>query len=111
MASRIRIHLDENVDPDVGRALRRHSIDVTTTQEVGLRTQNDTTQLEFIRAEGRVIVTLDADFLRIASTTDDHPGIIYCNKIGHSVGEIIRGIILIYEVLTPDEILGKVEYL
>jgi hypothetical protein len=32
MASRIRLHLDENVDPDVGRALRRHSIDVTTTQ-------------------------------------------------------------------------------
>lgn len=31
MADRIRLHLDENVAPDVARALRRHGIDVTTT--------------------------------------------------------------------------------
>ena len=28
-----------------------------------------------------------------------------------SIGEIIRGVILIYEVLTPEDVLGKVEYL
>jgi DNA modification methylase len=66
MADRIRFHLDENVDPDVARALRRHGIDVTTTVETGLRTQNDTAQLAFIRQEGRVMVTHDTDFLRIA---------------------------------------------
>jgi hypothetical protein len=42
---RIRMHLDENVDPDVARALRRHGIDVSTTQGVGLRTQSDAAQL------------------------------------------------------------------
>ena len=38
MTERIRFHLDEHVDPDVARALRRYGIDVTTTVETGLRT-------------------------------------------------------------------------
>jgi predicted nuclease of predicted toxin-antitoxin system len=100
MTDRIRLHLDENVDPDIARALRRHGIDVRTTEEAGLRTQSDIVQLDFIRREVRVITTHDADFLHIASTTDDHPGIVYCDKTARSVGEIIRGLILIYEVLT-----------
>lgn len=62
MADRIRLHLDENVDPDVARALRRHGIDVTTTQEASLRTKSGAAQLDFIRSEGRVIVTHNADF-------------------------------------------------
>jgi predicted nuclease of predicted toxin-antitoxin system len=111
VASRIRLHLDENVDPDVGRALRRHGIDVTTSQEVGLRTQSDTAQLDFIRTQGRVIVTHDADFLRIAGATAEHPGILCCDKTSRSIGEIIRSVILIYEVLVPEDLLGKVEFL
>lgn len=111
MVERIRFHLDEHVDPDIARALRRYGIDVTTTVEAGLRTQSDKAQLEFIRRERRVIVTHDADFLRLSSHTSDHPGIVYCNKTARSLGYIIRRLILIYEVLTPEEIAGRVEFL
>jgi len=111
VSSRIRLHLDENVDPDIARALRHYGIDVSTTQSAGLRTQSDVVQLDFIRREGRVIMTHDTDFLHIASTTHDHPGIVYCSKTARSVGEIIRGLILIYEVLTLEEMRGQVEYL
>jgi predicted nuclease of predicted toxin-antitoxin system len=111
VTNRIRLHLDENVDPDVARALRRHGIDVTTTQSAGLRTQSDINQISFIRREERVIMTHDADFLHIASTTDDHPGIVYCDKTARSIGEIIRGLILIYEVLTLEEMRSRVEFL
>jgi len=111
MTDRIRLHLDENVDPDVARALRRHGVDVSTTQEAGLRTKSDTTQLAFIRREDRVIMTHDADLLQIARTADDHPGIVYCEKTARSIGEIIRGLILIYEVLAPEDMRGKVEFL
>jgi hypothetical protein len=38
MTDRLRFHLDEHIDPDVARALRRYGIDVTTTVEAGLRT-------------------------------------------------------------------------
>ena len=111
MADCIKFHLDEHVDPDIAKALRRHGIDVTTTVEAGLRTLNDPDHLDFIRREGRVVVTHDADFLRYASQSGDHPGIAYCQMGVRSVGEIIRSLILIYEVLTPEEMAGRVEYL
>jgi len=111
VADCIKFHLDEHVDPDIAKALRRHGIDVTTTVEAGLRTLNDPDHLDFIRREGRVVVTHDADFLRYASQSGDHPGIAYCQMGARSVGEIIRSLILIYEVLTPEEMAGRVEYL
>lgn len=111
MTDRIRFHLDENVDPDVARGLHRHGIDITTTVEVGLRTQSDIAQLAFIRQERRLMVTHDADFLRLAATGEEHPGIVYCDKASRSIGEIIRRLILIYEVLTPEEMADQVEYL
>ncbi len=111
MAERIRFHLDEHVDPDIARALRRYGIDVTTTAEAGLRTSDDAAHLDFIRREGRVVVTHDADFLRYAAQSRDHPGIAYCHMGARSMGEIIRSLILIYEVLTPEEMAGHVEYL
>jgi len=119
VADRIKFHpstgsghrLDEHVDPDVARALRRYGIDVTTTVDAGLRTGNDAAHLDFSRREGRVVVTHDADFLRYASQSSDHPGIAYCQMGARSIGEIIRILILIYEVLTADETAGHVEYL
>ena len=103
--------MDENVDPDVAAGLRRYGIDITTTYEAGLRTASDTAQLEFIRREERVLMTHDTDFLRFASRSTEYPGIVYCDKTACSIGEIIRGLILIYEVLTPEEMAGRVEYL
>ena len=111
VAERIRFHLDEHVDPDIARALRHYGIDVTTTVEAELRTQRDAVQLTFINQEQRVMVTHDADFLRFASGSSEHPGIAYCHKTARSIGNIIRSLILIYEALTPEEMTGRVEYL
>lgn len=111
MAEHIRFHLDENVDPDISRALLRYGIDVTTTLETGLRTQSDAAQLAFIRQQGRVLVTHDTDFLRLASRSREHPCVVYCTKTAHSIGDILRALILIYEVLSPEEMAGRVEYL
>ena len=111
MADRIRFHFDEHVDPDIARALRRHGIDVTTTIEAGLRNHDDPDHLVFVRQTQRVIVTHDTDFLRLARQNRDHPGIAFCGMGTRTIGEIIRGLILIYEVLTPGEIAGRVEYL
>ncbi len=41
MSNRIQFHLDENVDPDVALALRRHGINVTTARDMGLLGQPD----------------------------------------------------------------------
>lgn len=111
MAERIRFHLDEHMDPDIAAALRRHGIDATTTVEAALRTANDHAQLDYARAQRRVIVTDDADFLRLGAGDTHHHGIVICRRQFLSVREIIRGLILVYEVLTPEEMVGRVEFI
>ncbi len=111
MSNRIQFHLDENVDPDVALALRRHGIDVTTSRDMGLLGQADEVQLAFACEQGRVIVTHDTDFLILASQSTVHWGVAFCQKNSRFLGEIIRSLILIYEVLKPDEMRGWIEYL
>lgn len=111
MAERVRFHLDEHIDPAVARGLRSHGVDVTTSADAGLLGLSDETQLEFARAERRVIVTHDADFLRWAGEGASHAGIAYCHRTARSIGEMIRSLILIHEVLLPEEMADRVEYL
>ncbi|MEG4284724.1 DUF5615 family PIN-like protein [Microcoleus sp. A006_D1] len=111
MSERIRFHLDENVKSAVARELRRRSIDVTTTIEARLLAESDELQLAFICAQKRVIMTHDDDFLTIASLSSVHPGIAYCKQGTRSIGQIIEGLVLIYEVYKPDEMVGRVEFL
>lgn len=111
MSERVRFHLDEHVDPDIALALRRYGIDVSTTVDAGLRTADDQAHLVFAQREARVLVTHDADFLRYASDGGDHPGIAYSAVGARSIGQIIQSLILIYEVLAPGDMDGRVEYL
>ena len=74
-------------------------------------TTEDVAQLAYALKEGRVIVTHDADFLRMDAQGVEHAGIAYCHKSARSVGEIIRTLMLIREVLDPEEIKARVEYL
>ena len=110
MADRIRFHLDEHVDPAIASALRRAGIEVTTTTEAGLRTKEDQAHLEFARLDARVIVTRDQDFLRVAAQMTDHCGIVFYTA-RQSMREIIEGLILIYEVMLPEEMTGNVTYI
>ena len=74
-------------------------------------TTQDAAQLAYALKEGRVIVTHDADFLRMDARGIEHAGIAYCHKSARSVGEIIRTLMLICEVIEPEELKGRVEYL
>lgn len=111
MARTIRFHLDEHVATAVAGGLRRLGADVTTTPEVGLRWAADPEQLAYANAEGRVVFTEDDDFLVLASLGLEHPGIAYCKQSTRSIGEIIAGLELIWELCEPDEMRGRVEFL
>jgi predicted nuclease of predicted toxin-antitoxin system len=111
VSDRIRFHLDEQVNSAIAIELRRRGIDVTTTVEAGLRTQRDDAHLTFARQEQRVLFTQDEDFLILASRSNDHSGIAYCKQGTRSIGQIIESLILIYEVYTPEEMIGHIEYL
>jgi Domain of unknown function (DUF5615) len=107
----IRFHLDEHIPASVAAGLRRRGIEVSTSVESGLLSADDPTQLSFAYSSGRVLVTHDADFLRLHAEGVAHADIAYCEQGGSSIGEILRQLVLIYDLLTPEEMAGKIEFL
>lgn len=91
--------------------MRAHGIDVTTTVDVGLRTASDREQWDFIRSTRRVMVTHDADFLRIARAEHEHPGIAYCGLGRRSLGEMLRTLRMMVENLEPRDMDGRIQFL
>ena len=90
--------------------LRRRGVDVLTVAEAGDLGASDEVILGIAKETERVIFTQDDDFLRLAATVSDHRGIVYTSQ-ENTVGEIIRGLMLIYQVLSAEEMVGHVEYL
>ena len=111
MPRTIRFHLDENCHRAVAEGLRRRGVDVTTAPESGLLSATDDEHLAYCITQSRVLFTQDRDFLRLAAAGSSHPGITYCDKDTKSIGEIIQGLVLIWELLEPEEMQNHVEYL
>jgi predicted nuclease of predicted toxin-antitoxin system len=111
MARTIPFHLDEHCDPAIAAGLRRHGIDVTTTPEAGLIGATDPQQVAYALPAGRVIFTSDRDFLRLHASGVPHAGLAYCHQQTRGIGEIITGLVLIWEVFEPEDMANRVEYL
>jgi predicted nuclease of predicted toxin-antitoxin system len=111
MPRTIRFHLNEHCPHANAEGLRRLGIDVTTSTDAGLLRAPDEDHIAFGRSEGRVIFTEDDDFLVLAARGLPHAGIVYCHQQTRSIGEIIDGLTLVWEVYEPEEMVGRVEYL
>lgn len=111
MPRTIPFHLDENVDPRIAAGLRLLGIDVTTSVEAGLLAASDLDQLDYTVRAGRVIITLDTDFLRLHAAGYEHPGMCFYAAEGRSIGQVIRAARLIWELLEPSDMVNKIEYL
>lgn len=110
MADRIRFYLDEHVPKAVAEGLRRRGVSVLRAQEAGLMSADDPTHLELARRERRVVFTQDTDFLRLHDAGVPHHGVVYAPQ-QVPVGRILRGLMLIYDVLGPEDMVGHVEFL
>ena len=71
--------------------------------------RGDEAQLGFALQAGRVTFTQDRDFLRIAASGIPHAGVVYAPQ-GAPVGAIIGSLLLIYNVLSAEEMTDSVEY-
>ncbi len=111
MPTPIRFHLDEQIQGAIARGLRRRGIDVTTTADAGLAGAPDEDHLTFARAENRVLVTDDRDFLRMQSSFPTHAGIAVCNRRRRTIGQIVRGLTRLFEQRSSEDMRGRVEYL
>jgi uncharacterized protein with PIN domain len=110
MSERVKFYLDEHVNLAVAAGLRRRGVDVLTTQEAGMLGASDEAHLAMATGQHRIIFTQDDDFLRLHTQQIKHAGIVYVHQ-RTSIGYIVRGLMLIYQVLTPDEMKNRLEFL
>ena len=110
MAEIIRWYTDEHISLAVAQGLRRRGVDVETTQEAGLLHASDEFQLAYATSRGRAVLTQDDDFLVLAAASSAHAGIVYAPQ-GTSIGQLVRGLMLITEIYTAEDLMGRVEFL
>ena len=106
----IRFHLDENMPHAVAEGLRRRDVDVTTSADRELLGATDQEQLLFARGEGRVLVTRDADLLRLDAQGAEHAGIVYWTE-RRSIGQLISALDMLGLESTQEEMRDRVVFL
>ena len=102
--------MDQHVPAAVSDGLRRRGVDVLTAQEAGMYSAKDEEHLAFALSGGRVIFTQDSDFLRIHAAGFRHAGLVYAHQ-QMPVGDVIRGLMLIVEVLGAEDMVGHLEFI
>ncbi len=102
--------MDEHVPTAVSQGLRHRGVDVLTTQEAGLLSVSDEGHLKFAAETGRVIFTQDADFLRLHAAGFSHQGIAYATQ-QTPISNIVRGLMLIFDLFSPEDMVNHIEFL
>lgn len=111
MADRIGFYLDDGIDPTVAKTLRHYGIRVLSPSDSELRDRADLEQLLLACQKQLAIVTPDPALVRLARDQPSHFGLIYCDPCEPTPSKLIRRLILIYEVMSIDELMGKIEVL
>jgi len=107
----IRFHLDEHLSPKVAEILRRHGIDVTTSQEAQLLSEPDQTQLRWAISERRTLVTCDAGFTIPDIVSATSFGICFCPLHKYSISQFAEALRIVAGCLADEEMCNRLEYL
>lgn len=112
--SRIKVYTNESVGLAITNGLRRRGIEAWSSHEVQNNGLSDKQQLAYAIEQKAVIFTHDDDFLRIANEYakegKNHYGIIYTHQLT-GIGKCIRGIQLIVDILSFEDMMNHVEYI
>jgi hypothetical protein len=108
VAQVLRFYTDEHIAKAVSRGPRQRG--VLTAAEAGMLGASDEEQLQRASQEARVLVTQNGDFLSLHPAGVQHLGIAYAPQ-GRSIGQIIQGLMLIYQALDADDMRNHVEFL
>jgi len=70
----------------------------------------DIAHLRLAADEDRVIFSQDTDFLRLHAAGHPHAGIVFATQ-QTGIGTIVGGLMLIFELVGPDEMKNHVEFI
>lgn len=108
--ARLKFYTDEHISRAVVKGLQARGIDAKSCVDLGMRTASDEKHLTFAKHEQRVIVTYDNDFLKLHEQGWPHAGIAFSTK-PKSIGDMISILLLMYEVLTPEDMENSIEFI
>jgi hypothetical protein len=107
--------MDVHIPLAVTEGLRRRGIDVLTSQLDGTTQATDEAILTRATELGRLLLSQDEDFLRIAaqkqSRSESFSGIIFAPQIGISIGLLVEEVELLACCATLEELANEVTHL
>jgi predicted nuclease of predicted toxin-antitoxin system len=109
----IRILLDEDVWQGLAKPLREAGYDTISVTEAGCKGFSDEEILGYAIAQGRAVLTHNAqDFVPLAETCFfqgiAHPGIIVARQF--EKGELLRRTLALLDILTPDTLANTLRF-
>ncbi len=108
----MKIYADENIERSIIDGLRRRKVEVVSAMELGYLGKPDEFHIKKSSEIKAVILTHDIDFLRIINSQGiKHTGIIFSHPKNVSIGQCIRGIELIANILTDKDMENHMEFL
>lgn len=110
MVNRIKFYTDEHIHPAVVAALRTRGVDVLTAQEANLLSVSDNRHLDFASQQGRVLFSFDAAFTRLHAAQHPHTGIIFASR-QTPIGQQVRSLLRIYQVLSQEDMIDRLEFI
>lgn len=111
MEADISLYLDENLCPKIAQQLRLRGIDAVCVRDLGFLGDEDSHHLSRATRLNRVLVTTDADFLRIAQDGQEHAGIVFGIQQNHTMGDWVKKLEILCFVYTAADMANHVEYL
>ncbi len=106
----MKIYADENIEQSIVEGLLRRGVEIVCAVELGHVGKSDEFHLKKASEMNAVILTHDNDFLIMADKFDHH-GIIFAHSKNVSIGQCVRGVELIVNILTNKDMKNHIEFL
>jgi hypothetical protein len=111
----LKFYLDHHVPAAITDGLRRRGVDVLTAYEDGTAELDDPDLLSRTTQLGRVLFSQDRDLLVLADqwlqAGRTFGGLVYAHQLSVTIGEAVRDLILIAQVLEPEDMQNHVEFI
>jgi len=109
------VYADENIHAGIVEGLKRRGVTIWSVQEVKKVGLKDEEQLEYATAQGACFLTHDDDLLRVADRWlkmgRRHAGVLYVHQQHLSIGEIIRKVKMLVDIVNAEEMENRIEFL
>lgn len=111
----VRLYMDHHVPRAITEGLRRRGVDVLTAQEDGSSRFDDERLLSRATELGRTLFSQDEDLLAVAhewlKAEREFAGLIYAQQLGITIGQAVRDLELIAQVLEPGDVRSRIEFI